>query len=707
MTENTPNEEPKPDELNTFKEEILTKMREFEKKITSQITNKELALNVDYQTFTQKINLLMNNNKEMVSAIISQKLKLDKISEMEAFKNKTDSMLITHEIRIKNNIDEIEKIKTKYDKIIADNLYVSGYIGNSCQFRTLSEYINFNIAEVSRLKMEKDQLKKDIKEIRGRFDGIMKSMVTMNDNTVKLCNNYTETKQEYFQILLNNALKELNQKSMDMRVIMQKFQNDSDQKIVEIREEVNKLIKSESNLNNLVNDNFYICERQHEEMKKNISDGDERIKTNKNVLNNLDDKIQDLQNRIKLTEGLNARVKKLNDMVESINRLSGNMNYNSISKTISQSPPRKMVIPRKNSNPDLFKLYTDTMNSNNINANNVKFSNIENSVKNNIPKKLLGRSVRNNDSKKFNLNSINNIPSIDESSKIKESEEKGKKVVKLKIKTNDDFIDTSLDNKPLIIINESKRDQENKKDQEDKKDQDKENKKDQDKEKEKNKSKEIEKEIEKPPKINKNNNSIQTLPILTLNGKRNNSNGSMFKLMENENDKNSNLHINNVFTVISNDMDSQPQMNFNMARIKKIGAELEQEAPGCKVVSLRFSANADKNNLSKSRRPPKVKYDIVNTLINDYRAKLFAKAHSPEAVNDINNEILEMPKRVSQAFGRTVHTFYFKKDAMNNTMANKNMNNFGLNGPKKGYNFKSNVKDKNENNSGNNINLKK
>ena len=488
---------------------------------------------------------------------------------------------------------------------------------------------------------------------------------------------------------------------MDMRVVMQKFQNDSDQKIVEMREEVNRLIKSESNLNNLVNDNFYICERQHEDMKKNISEGDERISSNKKILNNLDDKIQDLQNRIKLTEGLSAKVRKLNDMVENMNRLSGNMNYNLMSKTISNSPPKKIGIPNKNSNPDLTKINTDNMNANNISANNVKFANIENAVRNNIPKKLLGKSVRNNEIKKFNLNLINNVPSIDESTKIKESEEKGKKVVKLKINITDDFIDTSSDNRPLIIINESKKEQENKKDQEKDKEKSKEI------EKEKEKSKEIEKEIEKPQKQNKNNNSIQTLPILTLNGKRNNSKSSMLKLMENENDKNNNLHINNVFTIISNDMNSQHQMNFNNSKIKKIGTELEQEAPGCKVVSLRFSANEDKNNLSKSRRPPKVKYDIVNTLINDYRAKLFAKAHSPEAVNDINNEILEIPKRVSQAFGRTVHTFYFKKDAVNNTLANKNMNNFGLNGPKKGYNFKSNLKEKNENNSGNNINLKK
>ena len=106
--------------------------------------------------------------------------------------------------------------------------------------------------------------------------------------------------------------------------------------------------------------------------------------------------------------------RKLNDMVESMNRLSGNMNYNLMSKTISNSPPKKIGIPNKNSNPDLTKINTDNMNANNISANNVKFANIENTVRNNIPKKLLGKSVRNNEIKKFNLNLINNVQSIDE-----------------------------------------------------------------------------------------------------------------------------------------------------------------------------------------------------------------------------------------------------------------------------------------------------
>ena len=298
MSEITPN--PLANEMNQFKEEILKSMREFETKLTSKIEDKESALNNDYQSFIQKINGLMNNNKEMISAIISQKLKLEKIGELENFKNKVDSMLITHEIRIKNSLDEIDKIKTKYDKIIADNLYVTGYIGSSCQYKNMSEYINFNIADVSRLKMEKEQHKKEIKELKNKFEGIMKTMITMNDNTVKLCNNYTDGKKVQFEKLLETAQFELNQKSIDMRAMAQKFQNDIYEKVKNIESNVNKVIDSETNLNNLINDNFYICEKQHEEIKKSISDEKDSINNNKKKVETIDEKIQNMQNKMKL-----------------------------------------------------------------------------------------------------------------------------------------------------------------------------------------------------------------------------------------------------------------------------------------------------------------------------------------------------------------------------------------------------------------------
>ena len=197
--------------LNLFKEEVLSHLRELENRLSSQISSKELKLNQDYDEFTSKMNALIANNKEMISNMVSQKVKIEKISELESFKNKVDSMLITHEVRIKNSIDEIEKIKTKYDKIVTDNLYVSGFIGNSCQFRNVSEYLSYNISEVSKLKMEREQNKKDMKDMKNKIDGTIKNMITLNDNSVKLCNKYTDNKQEVFRKIVENAQTQLSQ----------------------------------------------------------------------------------------------------------------------------------------------------------------------------------------------------------------------------------------------------------------------------------------------------------------------------------------------------------------------------------------------------------------------------------------------------------------------------------------------------------------
>ena len=77
-----------------------------------------------------------------------------------------------------------------------------------------------------------------------------------------------------------------------MRAIVQKCQNDSDQKVIEMREEINKLIQSENNLNNLINDNFYICEKKHDEINKLILTDTGDINTHKKILDTIEEKIQ-------------------------------------------------------------------------------------------------------------------------------------------------------------------------------------------------------------------------------------------------------------------------------------------------------------------------------------------------------------------------------------------------------------------------------
>ena len=197
MSEISPN--PNLSEINFFKNEIYGQIRELEKKINLKLNNTENKITTEFETFTTKVNTLMEKNKEMVLSVVDSKLKLDKISELEKFKNKVEGMVVTHDLRIKNNMDEILQMKLKYDRIITDNLYVSGFIGPTCQFKNLSEYLLYNISEFSKVKMEKEQLKRETKDLKIKLDGLTKNMITLNNNSVQLCNQYTDNKQKEFQ----------------------------------------------------------------------------------------------------------------------------------------------------------------------------------------------------------------------------------------------------------------------------------------------------------------------------------------------------------------------------------------------------------------------------------------------------------------------------------------------------------------------------
>ena len=134
----------------------------------------------------------------------------------------------------------------------------------------------------------------------------------------------------------------------------------------------------------------------------------------------------------------------------------------------------------------------------------------------------------------------------------------------------------------------------------------------------------------------------------------------------------------------------------NQSVVKKKDLELEQVKQTCKIVSLNLPESTLTKPVTKLTKKKKGanenkgKYNTVNSLINEYRANLFSVVHSPETMTTITNEILDIPKKVSQAFGRTTYNFYFKKDVIDCFNANKNINNFGYNGPKRVYKFKNN-----------------
>ena len=136
-------------ELTHLKEEVFKELRDLDSKFTNMFFKKSSEIEEKNEVSIKKINSMMDKNTEMFNSINSQKLKLEKIVELETFKNKTSDMILSQEILIKDLIKDVNDIKFKYDREITQNLYLPGYIGPSCQFKSISDYILFNINEVS------------------------------------------------------------------------------------------------------------------------------------------------------------------------------------------------------------------------------------------------------------------------------------------------------------------------------------------------------------------------------------------------------------------------------------------------------------------------------------------------------------------------------------------------------------------------------
>ena len=141
------------DELIALKDELLKEIHSVESKTNFQLMLKSQELTEKNNKYIEQINLMLEQNKSLLNSLSSQKLNTDKINDLDNFRKRMDSMMITHEIRINNSINDIKEIQFKIAKD-SESINVPGFIGPSCKFKNISNYISSNINEVDKLKNE-------------------------------------------------------------------------------------------------------------------------------------------------------------------------------------------------------------------------------------------------------------------------------------------------------------------------------------------------------------------------------------------------------------------------------------------------------------------------------------------------------------------------------------------------------------------------
>ena len=365
-------------EIMELKNEILKNNRELEIRLKNQIDNYSKEFSNNISSFQKKINVIDENNNKVMNSIPNMNFNISKITQLERFDQRIDNRLSSHDLRITTILTEIEKIKTKYDKIVLDNLYVPGHVGGRSQFPNLSQYLLFNINEVSLLKAEKEQLKRDTNNMRNKHDNTIKQVVNLIDGSVKRCNEYTDNKQKDFQLLLDTKMREFNEKVMEIRMNVCKIQMKTEEDYNNLKEEFNKLLEENKEFTNFFQNKLMVVQDDLSELQKNYKVNIDDVKCkNKNLGKDVKNIKYNINNLLKLVKYYQKKqkYKNNNDIYNSYN-----LNMSSDEKKSQKNKNKESLISQFENSQNKVINTNNSINMKNINnaQNNIKITNKNN-----------------------------------------------------------------------------------------------------------------------------------------------------------------------------------------------------------------------------------------------------------------------------------------------------------------------------------------
>ena len=259
-------------ELLEFKNEILGEIRLIEKKFVSEFNTKFTEINSTFKEMDLRLDTISQNNNSLLDLISKKNMNFDKLEELDIFKNKTEETLITQKIEFENIFQEIQQLNKKYEKIVKENLIVTGYIGLGYKYKNLGEYLIYNMNEIDKLRYDTQQNK--IKVVN--WEKTAKEIVS---SSLLRFETYTDNKYKRINILMNSM------KNDKQKILKDKNNNieNFEKKLEELNKKLNLLIPNHDYFNK---NRFRSPEKRKNNNKDTLlllSENNQMYKSNKNI----------------------------------------------------------------------------------------------------------------------------------------------------------------------------------------------------------------------------------------------------------------------------------------------------------------------------------------------------------------------------------------------------------------------------------------
>ena len=310
------------EEITNLKEEFLSEIRNLEKRLNLQVNIKLKELNDVNDKFIQECKMISKNNKSLTDLLSTKNLDSHKIQDLEIFKKKTETMVVSHDIRLNTAIKDINELKFNQSKILSENLTVPGFVGPSCKYKSISNYIALNITDIDKLKNETESNKKENKEIKRKIEDMIKTVLNLVDKSNEKSIGYINNKMKNLEELMINKFDEVNDKMFKFKAVLL-----TQDKIDDIKKSI------------------------FDEIKENNYNKEEIDKIVNNILENISKDLNKLDNEIKheMNKIINSKTEKYENEIKKLIKYVKETNMKIIKSNEFQSKLFKEFLSFKNS----------------------------------------------------------------------------------------------------------------------------------------------------------------------------------------------------------------------------------------------------------------------------------------------------------------------------------------------------------------------
>ena len=253
------------EETRRIEDELLKIIKKLDNKINTKIEFITTETNSKFEEINNKINITNIKFDRFIETNEENKLKLEKVDNLINTYNKARETLLTQELRINTINKDLDNSKFKYDKLISDNLTVPGLIGDYCKYRSLREYLENNIKEMSILNKYKEKSDLDFKGYKNKLE----SLITQFNTSLTQYSNqqiqYVNQAKEEIKNKLSLELNIIDEKIQDVRLENTKVGHEWEEKSNEIKIDIQNVLKLKSELNQNFKDEINNIENKFNE----------------------------------------------------------------------------------------------------------------------------------------------------------------------------------------------------------------------------------------------------------------------------------------------------------------------------------------------------------------------------------------------------------------------------------------------------------